>query len=166
MIRELASSLLPLTSPDAAPTPTVLALTLWGETRGDTLAAQRGVAQVIANRAEHPRWWGDSVATVCLKSGLVKKLNRRFYQFSCWNADDPNRPKFSNPVAAEGWAPWERACRVALETMLGYLERDPGLVKATHYYSAPLVAPPAAWGPSPTFVGKRGGLSFYAVEPI
>lgn len=155
MIRDLASSLVPTINPSVSSPATVLALTLWGEARGDTIAAQRGVAQVIANRVEHPRWWGDSVATVCLKK----------WQFTCWVASDPNRAKLGDPVKAEGWAPWERACQVACELLLGHMERDPALAKATHYYSAPLTQPPPAWGKNPRFCGKIGGLSFYAVEP-
>lgn len=29
------------------------------------------------------RWWGTSLRTICLHA----------YQYSCWNASDPNRPK-------------------------------------------------------------------------
>ena len=156
MIRELADSLLPRGAPDAERALTVLALTLWGEARGTTLAAQRGVAQVIANRVAHPRWWGSTVTGVCLKK----------WQFTCWVAGDPNRAKLATPVSSDGWPPWERACQVAAETMIGYLERDPDLDDATHYFSAPLVRPPSAWGKNPRLCKKIGGLSFYAVEKL
>lgn len=65
-----------------------LARTLWGEARGEPVRGIEAVAAVIVNRVRLARarggfWWGDSVVAVC----------RKPYQFSCWNADDPNRPK-------------------------------------------------------------------------
>jgi N-acetylmuramoyl-L-alanine amidase len=61
----------------------VLARTIWGEARGDGAEGMTAVANVVMNRARDPRWWGRTVSEVCLKK----------WQFSCWNADDPNRAK-------------------------------------------------------------------------
>ncbi len=60
----------------------ILARTVWGEARGETLAGQIAVAHTIMNRVLAPGWWGTSVRTVCLKP----------HQFSCWNYNDPNYP--------------------------------------------------------------------------
>lgn len=60
----------------------VLARTLYGEARGETLEGLLGVAWVVCNRVLADSWYGDTVAEVCLKP----------LQFSCWNADDPNLP--------------------------------------------------------------------------
>jgi len=60
----------------------ILAKTLWGEARGEGREGLIAVAWVIKNRADNPGWWGKSIELVCLKP----------YQFSCWNADDPNAP--------------------------------------------------------------------------
>lgn len=71
-----------------------LARTLWGEARGEGIAGMTAVANVVINRltiaqryeADHPgrpEWWGDSIAAICTHPA----------QFSCWNADDPNRAK-------------------------------------------------------------------------
>lgn len=54
------------------------ARTVWGESRGESPQGQLAVAFVPYNRAQIS---GQSVATECRKS----------YQFSCWNARDPNR---------------------------------------------------------------------------
>ena len=59
----------------------ILARTLFGEARGEGDAGMQAVANVIVNRAAQPCWWGATVKEVCLKP----------YQFSCWNAGDPNR---------------------------------------------------------------------------
>lgn len=57
----------------------ILALTVYGEARGETLEGKVAVAWVVRNRATDPRW-SDKVAEVC----------RQRKQFSCWNKGDPN----------------------------------------------------------------------------
>ena len=52
----------------------VLALTLWGESRGETNTGRIAVACVIRNRAKSKSWFGDGISGVCLKH----------WQFSCW----------------------------------------------------------------------------------
>lgn len=66
-----------------------LALTIYGEARGESMRGQVGVACTVMNRFQRPGWWSkgptsspaeeiireDSVAAVCLQP----------YQFSCWN---------------------------------------------------------------------------------
>jgi N-acetylmuramoyl-L-alanine amidase len=62
------------------------ARTIFGEARSEPLEGQQGVAWVIRNRATwpgSPLWWGDGIAGICQKP----------WQFSCWNANDPNRAK-------------------------------------------------------------------------
>ena len=60
----------------------ILARTLWGEARGESLAGQIAVAWTIRNRVDDGNtksWWGEGYAGVCQKP----------YQFSCWK-NDPN----------------------------------------------------------------------------
>ena len=59
----------------------IMALTLWAESRGETLAGKIAVGTVILNRVEHRSWDGKTVKEVCL---LPK-------QFSCFNPDDKQR---------------------------------------------------------------------------
>lgn len=58
----------------------VLALTIWGEARGEPVEGQIAVASVVRNRVLR---LGHEWVRVCLAKG----------QFSCFNEDDPNRPK-------------------------------------------------------------------------
>lgn len=51
-----------------------LICTLAGEASGEPLNGQVAVACSIRNRAQRPRWWGDSIASVCLCR----------WQYSCW----------------------------------------------------------------------------------
>lgn len=60
--------------------PHALIATLYGEARAEPIVGIIGCACVIRNRAKHPRWWGDSIRTVCLKPA----------QFSCWWENNAN----------------------------------------------------------------------------
>lgn len=60
----------------------ILARTIYGEAAGEPDQGKRAVAQVVMNRASSGRY-SKSVADVCLQPS----------QFSCWNANDPNRSK-------------------------------------------------------------------------
>lgn len=78
-----------------------LARTLHGEARGEGVPGMAAVAAVIVNRmlatarrihqGQAPHWWGGPDArSVC----------RAPWQFSCWNAGDPNR-KLLEALAAD-----------------------------------------------------------------
>lgn len=58
-----------------------MALTMWGEARGEPLEGILAVGQVIMNRVRDRRW-PDTIRDVVLQRA----------QFSCWNPDDPNYP--------------------------------------------------------------------------
>jgi N-acetylmuramoyl-L-alanine amidase len=73
----------------AAPPPTgsaidVLARTLWGEARADSLRAKEALAALIVNRTRHAKsmdghyWWGNSIEEICRRPG----------QFPCWGQPD------------------------------------------------------------------------------
>ena len=60
----------------------ILALTIFGEARGETIQGKVSIGSVIRNRVKSPTtWWGRDYIGVCLAP----------YQFSCWNQNDPNR---------------------------------------------------------------------------
>ena len=63
----------------------IVAMTILGEARNQGEAGMYAVACVIQQRAAHWRRNGKRITPtqVCLQSK----------QFSCWNPDDPNRPK-------------------------------------------------------------------------
>ena len=87
----------------------LLALTIWGEARGELLAGKTAVAYVICNRM---RRLGCRISQIVLKP----------YQFSFWNTEDPSRWKISDidPTSAL-WLECERAARAALYL----IEADP-----------------------------------------
>lgn len=63
----------------------VLARTIYGEARGESVSGMEAVASVVLNRVafsnRHGRyWWGNTIADVC----------QHPWQFSCWNQNDPN----------------------------------------------------------------------------
>ncbi len=66
----------------------VLARTIYGEARGESISGQEAIASVVLNRVAFAKrrgryWWGNSIADVCQAP----------QQFSCWNKSDPNYQK-------------------------------------------------------------------------
>ncbi len=104
----------------------VLARTVWGEARGESVRGMEAVACVVMNRVAVARahggafWWGGTVVEVCKKK----------WQFSCWNEDDPNREKVM--AVNERDAEFRIAKRIARRAVKGALEDPTG--GATHYH--------------------------------
>lgn len=129
----------------------ILALTLWGEARGEAVEGRIAVASVIHNRLIDGRW-GSSYAVVCQKP----------WQFSCWNANDPNRVKlaalqaeiergdFIEPIIGE--CLWIAEGLIAGKIL-------PRVQKATHYFASSIQPP--TWTQGATFVDTIGHHSFY-----
>jgi N-acetylmuramoyl-L-alanine amidase len=134
-----------------------LARTLYGEARGEFtrtdggMAALNAVANVVMNRVKRQTWFGQSISQVCLKP----------YQFSCWNASDPNRPLMLQADPNED--PVFGICLlVAQKVMEG---QWPDLTKnSDHYYAVWMDrAPKWAVGHKPTV--KIGQHVFYCLNP-
>jgi len=114
------------------------ALTIHGEARGCTQQGRLAVAHCILNRMRARRWWGTSVApyenhsmaAVCLKP----------WQFSCWNAGDPNYSILSRLREEYRKAIQDRTCRASLKALLdaadGWMPDPTG--GATHYLTTAL----------------------------
>ena len=77
----------------------VLALCIWREARGQSNEARRGVMNVILNRAGL-KFRGHDVISVVLWP----------YQFSSFNANDPNAHLLPNPKNTQDWAAWLECC--------------------------------------------------------
>ena len=128
----------------------ILARTLWGEARGETKAGREAVASVVLNRVAFARqkggryWWGNDVMSVCLKP----------WQFSCWNANDPNRAKLE--AVRPGNKIFDQCLRIASVAVAGALEDQ--VSGATHYHVEGL-SPPWAKGREP--VARLGRHVFY-----
>ena len=69
----------------------VLALTIYGEARGEPAEGKIAVGSVILERVDHRDWDGKTIPEVCLKK----------WQFSCFLENDPNYGKLLN--IAEQW---------------------------------------------------------------
>ncbi|WP_095058011.1 cell wall hydrolase [Pseudomonas sp. Irchel s3f7] len=111
----------------------ILARTLWGEARGESLAGQIAVAWTIRNRVNDGKaksWWGEGYAGVCQKP----------YQFSCWNKNDPNFAYLSGvkPIPLRELA----QAQIAADQVMAGKVSDP-TDGATHYYSNTMPKPPA-----------------------
>lgn len=131
----------------------LLAICVWGESRGEPLPAKLGVACVVRNRVATGRY-GHGYAGVILKP----------YQFSCFTPGDANFPKLLHPLSHGTEETWD-ACFTAAYTVLNGSQPDV-TDGAVFYYSLPLTQPPThkngtvAWG-SVEHAVTLGGLSFW-----
>ena len=110
----------------------ILARTLWGEARGESLAGQIAVAWTIRNRVNDGNaksWWGEGYAGVCQKP----------YQFSCWNKNDPNFAYLSGAKQIP-FREFAQA-KIAAEQVMAGKVPDP-TCGATHYYATTMPKSP------------------------
>ncbi|USX21493.1 cell wall hydrolase [Oxalobacteraceae bacterium OTU3REALA1] len=105
-----------------------LARTMWGEARGEGQTGMEAIASVVLNRVKRQSYWGRTVEEVC----------RKPYQFSCWNAGDPNRSQMLRLDAAD--AGYALACRIADAALRHQLPDNTN--GATHYHTRALLPPP------------------------
>lgn len=62
----------------------IIAKTAWGEARGLGREGMWATISTLQNRVSSGvSWWGNTLRSVCIHP----------WQYSCWNANDPNRPK-------------------------------------------------------------------------
>jgi hypothetical protein len=137
-------------APAAAPSDDIdiLARTVWGEARGepDARASMGAVACVVLNRKRKQTYWGRSVTEVCLKP----------YQFSCWNANDPNRSQLTRTDASN--REFALALGIARDALDGRLSDD--TQGATHYHATTLAQPPT-WARGHASCAHIGRHLFY-----
>jgi len=129
----------------------LLAMCIFGEARGECDEGKLAVGCVVRNRVECEGRYGTGFAGVILKP----------WQFSSFNANDPNRHKLLEPLKYESAAVWE-ACFAAAEAILEEDVED--LTEgAVFYFGPPCCAPPKPWGDVVPTV-KIGSLNFYGLE--
>ena len=129
---------------------TTLADTLWMEARGDGKDGMQAVANVICNRANNPRWWGSSIAGVCLKP----------YQFSSWNPGSTQLPLVKE-ARGNGDASYAIALNLATLAVQGIL---PDMTKGSDSYYATSLKTPPTWATPAAFRCEVGAQRFYGVE--
>jgi len=124
-----------------------VAMTLYGEARGQSLLDRLAVGAVIRERVLRPGWWGKDWQGVC----------RAPWQFTCWHDHDAaHRRNYERMVNAYRDDPDTFfSCLLLAEYIVRFMtDRD---VRAlfdvddpdefpTHYFSSPLTEPPKSWG--------------------
>lgn len=99
----------------------LLAMLVWGEARGEPVEGKLAVANVVRNRVNSPRWWGQDWLSVMLKP----------LQFSCFNEGDTNLPKLYEPTKYGYPISWLESYTAAIGVYLDMLPDPTG--GATHY---------------------------------
>lgn len=135
----------------------MIALCIWREARGSSLAAMTAVYHVILNRVADPRGrWPKTIVQVILQHE----------QFSSFNANDPNAMKFPiQPVTGSSldWDAWMNCCTVVANTSL---TADP-TQGATNYVSVDSMGkvPSAAnsWAKAENLTYQVGAFRFFKV---
>jgi N-acetylmuramoyl-L-alanine amidase len=128
----------------------LVALCIWREARGELMTGKLAVGCVIRNRVAKPGWWGHDWRSVILKP----------FQFSSFNANDPNADKWPEDDDPSWLASWQ----AAQDVMGNYPDVTNG---STLYYSPPLTQVPRAWG-AVVATANIGHLSLFKpafVEP-
>lgn len=121
----------------------VLARTIYGEARSESVKGREAVATVILNRKKDRRW-PNSVKSVCLQDK----------QFSCWNANDPNRDW---ALSADRWDRAYMDCiEIAESALSGQI--DGNLDGANHYHTDGVTP---YWSKSMNQVASIGAHKFF-----
>lgn len=123
------------------------ALTVWREARGESAAAQSGVAHCIMNRVRRPSWWGRDIMSVVFKKWQFSSLtDPQDRQLTTWpRTDDPS---------------WTMSLNITCAVLDGTLPNPvPG---ADSYYDTSIQAP--YWATPETFVGQFGRIRFHNLD--
>jgi N-acetylmuramoyl-L-alanine amidase len=143
---------IPPPTPDSWPTsnPTiVLAATAWMEDRQGEKEGMQAVMDVVMNRVRNPRWWGNTIYSVCMKP----------YQFSCWNKGSTQVPLMM--AAMQGmdkeWVIAMSLAELAVANVLPDVTNN-----ADSYYSAYDQNPPV-WADTAFYCGQWGANKYFRV---
>jgi hypothetical protein len=90
-----------MTLGDAYP-PILAAICVWREARGQSQDARRGIWHVLRNRVGNPMF----------RPSLVRVVLQP-WQFSSFNATDPNVTKFPNEATGLDWVAWQEILDIA-----------------------------------------------------
>jgi len=126
----------------------ILARTLYGEARGESPQGREAVADVVMNRLAEHTWFGSSVAGVCLKP----------QQFSCWNANDPNRKIIEKMSATHADDVFKDCLRIAAGAVTGVIKG--GSKGANHYHASTMKRFPS-WARKSAETTRIGQHIFY-----
>lgn len=109
----------------------IVAKTAWAEARSLGSDGMQGTINVVQNRlASGILWWGKTPRTICLHP----------WQFSCWNSNDPNRPKLLSVTSSD--PQYAIAMFLAANALAGLL---PDIVHGADSYYADTMPQPPSW---------------------
>lgn len=144
-----------------------MAATLFGEARGSTHEDRIACAWAMRNRAaaaqqhrartgrNHPLFGDGTLSAVC----------RAPWQFSCWNANDPNRPELDRLTAEGTTLPAALVTAGYVECMAAVLEviagRAPDPTQGSTHYHTTRMGWPRSWGERKEPVVVIGAHAFY-----
>lgn len=130
----------------------ILALTIYGEARGEDYLGKVAVGSVILNRVDLKGWQGKTVSEVCLKP----------YQFSCFLKSDPNYPILLGIAQdPQGERTKNRTFQTCYEIAEGLLSgAEARATEATSYHTGNM-KPFPPWAAKMTRVDKIGRHIFY-----
>ncbi|MDE2342900.1 MAG: cell wall hydrolase [Betaproteobacteria bacterium] len=130
----------------------VLARTIWGENRSGGYIGMQSVANVVINRAAHPRWWGKSPLTVC--------LDRE--QFSTWNALTDGEAPDANFLATIAVTDGDQDFRYALQiAQLALAKALPDITEGADSYYALTMTEAPPWTAKARHTLDLAGQSFW-----
>lgn len=134
----------------------LLALTIYGEARGESRVGKIGVGSVILERVDHRDWDGKTIHEVCLMP----------YQFSAFLPSDPNFQPLK--LIAENWDEKYmqshdlRECYHVAENLIsGKCDRVPEIARA-HATQYKTIACSAPWAKKMKWVCTIGRHEYYA----
>lgn len=125
----------------------IIAKTAWGECRGGGNNGMQGVVNTGFNRIRSGIiWWGQTPREVFLHP----------FQYSCWNATDPNRPKLFS--VTEDDPQYASAMSLATFALAGTL---PDIVSMADSYFSNLLPKLPKWAEGLTPVATIGHHQYY-----
>lgn len=138
----------------------VMAMTIWGEARGEPRDGKIAVGSVILERVEHRKWDGQTIKEVCFWP----------YQFSCYLDADPNAHRLMSIAAdfgraAKGDGSLSECFDIAQGLLDGTVHRDPDIARthACQYLASWCKKTMSvSWWKDFKFVKRVGGHEFYA----
>jgi len=134
----------------------IMALTIYGEARGESHEGKIAVGSVILERVKHREWDGDTIHEVCLMP----------YQFSCYLPGDPNFQALR--LIAGDWdkksmrsMAMSECYQIASGMLDGTIPETPEIEKA-HCCQYKTVKAQAAWAKKMNLIATVGAHEFYA----
>jgi spore germination cell wall hydrolase CwlJ-like protein len=143
----------------------LLALCVWSEAAGESVAGKRAVAQVILNRMARKYHSDGTVAgTVLAKdqfSGFYWEMIGGKYTRVCWTLDQAREHAETMLLRAQHQAIWDICLDVAVDALQGALECPAGLDQAVLYLNPSILPRLPPWATSSNELCAVGHHVFY-----